>query len=356
MSDAHPSSSSTRDDRLPVLDGWRGISIALVLWGHLFPAGPKNSGMNEAFAQGGMVLFFTLSGFLITTFLLRRPDPVEFLIRRIFRILPLAWLFSIIVLLLVGADGETWLAHLFFYLNVPPGYGIQSTAHFWSLCVEVHFYAGIALLVAIAGRKGLYLVPFVAVCVTGYRIATDTPLSNITWLRVDEILAGALLALTFHRLRGRFSWRPPVLLTAAMFALVIASAHPGSGALQYLRPYLSAILIGSTLFSLETPVVRLLCGRVLGYLALTSYALYVIHGGLMATWLGSGEGLAKYAKRPLLVAATFALAHLSTHLFEARFIDMGHKLAARVRRRRESRAGTVALAGERAGRSSRSDP
>ena len=50
-------------------------------------------------------------------------------------------------------------------------------------------------------------------------------------------------------------------------ALVIASAHPHSGALQYLRPYLSAILVGSTLFSLETPAVRLLCGRVLGYLA-----------------------------------------------------------------------------------------
>jgi len=337
MSAAPTPSAPARDDRFPVLDGWRGISISLVLWGHLFPAGPKNSGMNEAFAQGGMVLFFTLSGFLITTFLLRRPAPVEFLIRRFFRIIPLAWLFSVIVMLFVGADADTWLAHLFFTMNIPPGHWVAATGHYWSLCVEVHFYVGIAIIVAVAGRRGLYLIPVLALCVTAYRIGTGTPISTVTWLRLDEILAGGMLAMLHQSLRGRFTIRPPVIVTLALFVLVIASAHPKSGPLQYLRPYLSAILVGSTLFSLETPAVRLLCGRVLGYLAQTSYALYVIHGGLLASWLGTGEGWVKYAKRPLLLAATFGLAHLSTHHFESRFIDLGHKLAAQARKRREAR-------------------
>lgn len=56
-------------------------------------------------------------------------------------------------------------------------------------------------------------------------------------------------------------------------------------------------------------------------------ALYVVHGLLTATWLGSGDDLVKYLKRPLLLAATFGLAHLSTFYFEARFIAWGKRLS-----------------------------
>ena len=66
-----------------MLDGWRGISILLVLAGHLFPLGPKSLAVNAGIAALGMAIFFTLSGFLITTTLLYRPSVVEFLIRRV---------------------------------------------------------------------------------------------------------------------------------------------------------------------------------------------------------------------------------------------------------------------------------
>ena len=50
---------------------------------------------------------------------------------------------------------------------------------------------------------------------------------------------------------------------------------------------------------------------------------------LSATWIGSGNGslLQKYALRPLLIAATWALAHLSTFHFERRWIALGKRLA-----------------------------
>ena len=32
------------------------------------------------------------------------------------------------------------------------------TDHLWSLCVEVHFYLGIALIVALFKKNGLYLI------------------------------------------------------------------------------------------------------------------------------------------------------------------------------------------------------
>ena len=64
----------------------------------------------------------------------------------------------------------------------------------------------------------------------------------------------------------------------------------------------------------------------LAYIATISYALYIIHGGLEHTWLGDGEKIIKYVKRPLLFAATFLLAHLSTFYFEKYWIDLGKKL------------------------------
>jgi peptidoglycan/LPS O-acetylase OafA/YrhL len=73
---------------------------------------------------------------------------------------------------------------------------------------------------------------------------------------------------------------------------------------------------------------------VLGYIATVSYALYVIHHLLMFTWLGSGDKLVKYLKRPLLIAATFGLAHLSTFRFERRCMAWGKRLSARFVRRR----------------------
>src|ERR1700728_347417 len=85
-----------------VLDGWRGLSILAVLAAHLLPLGPSVWGLNAAAGVLGMALFFCLSGFLITNFLLRHSSVVDFLIRRLCRILPLAWL-----ALLVGL----WLAH-----------------------------------------------------------------------------------------------------------------------------------------------------------------------------------------------------------------------------------------------------
>src|SRR6202165_922417 len=106
--------------RYPALDGWRGISILLVLAGHLFPLGPKSLAVNAGIAALGMAIFFTLSGFLITTTLLYRQSVVEFLIRRLCRIVPLAWLFTLVVLAFVKGSFPVYMAHMLFFGNLPP--------------------------------------------------------------------------------------------------------------------------------------------------------------------------------------------------------------------------------------------
>jgi hypothetical protein len=54
-----------------------------------------------------------------------------------------------------------------------------------------------------------------------------------------------------------------------------------------------------------------------------------VHGCLTVTWLDSGDKLAKYLKRPLFLAVTWALAHLSTRHYEAFFIRLGKRWSAR---------------------------
>lgn len=319
---AHP-------DRYPVLDGWRGISILAVLAGHLLPLGPKPWLINDAVAVFGMAIFFTLSGYLITSFLLERPNVTDFLIRRLCRIVPLAWLFFVVVFVFFAATPQQIAAHFLFFGNLPPFWLLDVTGHIWSLCVEMHFYLGIALLVALFGRAGLKALPLIALAVTLARIVWQVELSIVTWFRVDEILAGACLALLHHGRNPRWARAAGLLSPYLLAVLLLVASHPQGGFMSYLRPYLAASLVGVTLWRSAGILKTLLESKGLRYVAAISFALYVFHPLLVHSWLGSGERLEKYLKRPLLFLALFALAHLSTFHFERRFIALGRRLSGR---------------------------
>jgi peptidoglycan/LPS O-acetylase OafA/YrhL len=316
-----------------MLDGWRAVSILSVMAGHWLPLGPKPWQLNAAVAASGMALFFTLSGFLITQLLYRDDRPGPFLIRRLARIVPLSWGAMLLLALAFPENRSLLTANLAFYSNLPPSRLMYGGAHLWSLCVEVQFYVFAAAIIALAGRRGLYLLPLLALVVTGLRVYAVQPFSIVTWHRVDEILAGATLALTVIHLQARErtprlpSWTP-----LALGVLLLASAHPALPYLNYVRPYLGAATVGTSLYAAPDWMRRLWTGAPARYVAEVSYALYVFHGMLTATWLG-GEGASKmvlYARRPLLIAATFAVAHVSTFYYERRFTDLGRRLARRM--------------------------
>ncbi|WP_310101794.1 acyltransferase [Sphingomonas sp. BE138] len=314
--------------RIAILDGWRALSILLVMAGHLLPLGPARWGLNGAAAATGMAIFFTLSGFLITQFMAHRPDVRAFLIRRLFRILPLAWLAMLALVVANHADAATALANLLFVANLPPTRLMHGGQHLWSLCVEVQFYLGIALLVALAGARGLRVLPLLCVAVTIVRILQGAVISIYTWQRVDEILAGATLAL----LVGRFGDRErawPQWLPLMLFVLTLASAHADTGALGYLRPYFAAAAVGTSIVAAPAWLRDAFASRPARYVADISYALYVFHELFNATWLGSGDKAIRYAKRPLLFAATFAAAHLSTTRLEHPMIALGKRIERR---------------------------
>lgn len=314
--------------RFNVLDGWRAMSILLVLACHLLPIGPKFLQLNYATGVLGMSLFFTLSGFLVTHILISRPQVFDFLVRRFLRILPLAWLYILIALSTHPVSREAWFAHVFFYANYPPKPLIHVTDHLWSLCVEMHFYIGLALLVSMLKKRGLLLIPLICIAITAIRVFNLEHVSVITHFRVDEILAGSILALIYNRQLGITLFNMMSKINYAyLWVLLLISCHPDAGFMNYFRPYFAATLVGVTLLNQNTQFARLLENRWLFYIASISFALYVIHPLLESTWLGSGDIIEKYSKRPLLFLVLFLCAHISTFYYEQKVMAWGKNIS-----------------------------
>ena len=324
-------------DRVGVLDGWRAISILLVIGTHMLPLGLPEWRFNSMAGPAGMAIFFTLSGYLITTALHRRPEAIPFLVRRVSRIVPLAFVGSGIILFVQSAPIHDYLPLWFFYWNyrpTPPE--IEHISHFWSLSLEMQFYVFVAALTLIAGRRGLLLLPLLALVVTGLRIHDGQTINIKTHYRADEILCGATLALCQVGALGsvggvirRFLERVPLLPT---FLLLLLASHQESGWVQYTRPYLASTAVGATLMS-RRRFDHVLESRPLRYVAEISYALYVIHPATMMGWMGTGGTVVKYLKRVACIALAFGLAHVSTYRLEQPFTELGRSWAKRLERR-----------------------
>lgn len=329
-------------ERLPALDGLRAISILLVLACHMLPLGPKVLQLNEAAGAMGMSLFFALSGFLIVSGLIYNADVPEFLVRRLTRIVPLAYAYTVFVFGVLFFDPKTifWMAS--FLLNYR---GEMNTynAHFWSLCVEVHFYLSIAIVVAVAGKKGIWIVWPACLAVTVLRISVgESAYYNIeTHLRLDELLSGACVATLYQK-----SWSDrapvPVWLVALAALSWFASGSSYSGWFQYLRPYTTALLLSAVISHGRTLLAAFLASRAMRYIATISYALYVIHPLTVQGWWNEGSTFDRYIlKRPISFAMTFIAAHISTFYWERFWIQMG-KQWIQQRRRRQLLAESIA--------------
>ena len=303
---------------VPVLDGLRAISILLVLACHLLPLGPKTWETNATAGAMGMSLFFALSGFLITSGLIRNPNAYEFLARRLAKILPLAYLYTAIVFLGFTFNPKALLWSDLFLVNYLQEYSIVGwNGHLWSLCVEIHFYLAIAFAVFVIGPRALWLVFPACLAVTLMRINAGETFPAATHLRVDDILSGACVALLVgYNTKLKAIRVPPEAMVAGALLLAILSS-PFSSWLQYGRPYATGLLLLASLNYGMTHPQTVLGSRPARYIATISYALYVVHPATAQGWLGEGGAVVKYLlKRPLSFALSFAIAHCSTFYWE----------------------------------------
>lgn len=224
---------------IPGLDGLRAIAVLLVLMTHSFQTAgfPDWAPLKYLCHQGvvGVDIFFVISGFLITTLLMReleRTDRIHlkrFYLRRFIRIMPayVALMFVVGICQHVGyfhLGSRDWIAAATYTSNFlyHPSWEL---GHGWSLSIEEHFYLLWPYVLYAGGvswgwRIG---VACLAVCwtlrcaiafgVSKLIFPADSIWSDMTWCakmaeswtftRLDTITMGSLLALACRSSNGR---------------------------------------------------------------------------------------------------------------------------------------------------------
>lgn len=346
---------------IPTLDGWRAVAVGLVLLTHdgvhqmgRFSTGSIHTAHGRG--QGGVELFFCISGILICTRLLEEERLTgtislgNFYARRFFRIQPAAWVYLafIAVLMASGAvvhayDGIAYsllMVRNYLPLRFSPRYWY--TDHFWSLCVEEHFYLFLPLFLVVVRRRRiamlLGLLFFLAVWA---RFVGNHPGLQFGWqftLRTDfaakqlVLSAAAAIALTVTEFRAWCRrWAVPALalpFAAAMFAF--AAWHIGLGsALAALFAY--PVLVVSTLLHPKCVVGRALEWAPVRFLGRISYSIYLWQMPFFTFYYPVAAPHARWllllSQTWLRYPAVLALSLMSYYWVEKPLVRLGYRLA-----------------------------
>lgn len=318
----------------PDIDGLRALAVLPVI---LFHAGVP------AF-QGGYVgvdIFFVISGFLITSILIKDIETGSFSIlqfyeRRIRRIIPALFLVMLVTLpfayaLLLpnemAAYGKSLIATPLFASNFlfwsERGYfgaavDLKPLVHTWSLAVEEQFYIFFPPLLAFLLARGrrlafgtLGLIFLVSLAVSWYitRLHFETAF-YLPFTRIWELLVGSACAFFLHRGQA-LGHRAGTTLAAcglglllyAIFAFDNATVFPGVAAAVPVGGAALLILAGRQ----PNVVSRLLALRPLVGIGLISYPLYLWHQPVFAylRHLGHDEVQALLLSLPLVIGLSF---------------------------------------------------
>ena len=372
-------SSQPSSSHIVALDGLRGFAVIMVLLTHLTPYARQG---NRALEWGykviqsgiyGVDLFFVLSGFLITAILLKtRDSPTrwrDFYVRRALRIFPLYY-FVLFLIFGVGhffhsdsvsyenlASHQAW--HWLYATNLFTALegtykvnnsGFFNLTHFWSLCVEEHFYLIWPFLVFWLGARGRRLLLWCCVGAillsNGLRVLALALEANRYWwgvtpLRLDGLAVGCLLALCWSDSERRALLQrlaPWAVGAGLVFYLMVMALFKGFWGIvvDSIGYTVVALFFGALLTLCLTPETlgeRVFSWPILRFFGKYSYAIYIFHpfvALVVRYYLPASAVLAKIHPVPLAqllyvglsVVPTVLLALLSWNLLEKHFLKL----------------------------------
>ena len=165
-----PRFSPPAGNRIPELDGWRGLSIIFVVLGHL--VGVRYADLVNAAslapvgvaATWGVRIFFVISGFIITRLAMHESEVTgkfsapRFYVRRLFRIVPAFFVYLSCIAVagswgLIEPDPTGVLRAAIFTCNVPQVACGPFVEHSWTLAYEEQFYLLFPLLLTVGARR-----------------------------------------------------------------------------------------------------------------------------------------------------------------------------------------------------------
>lgn len=356
--------------KISELTGLRCLAVMMVVIGHAAQTAPGGySGwllpLKIFAAYQGVVIFFVLSGYLITGILKDeceasgRINLPQFYARRALRIWPASYTFILAIALLTvaGAINVAWQQFLFAALHVwnyfgPFGLreihashpdGALYFSHFWSLALEEQFYwVWPPILILILRRKTDWLLPALILLVPLVRMATYVLVPSLRdYLGmmlptgVDAILIGCYARLKQEKIKALFdsSSKTPALLTAGALVLFlvippIAIRFGGYWAFTYGRTIeaaMAAILVVALVHLKDFWLSRVLRTRAFVFIGTISFSLYLWQQ-LFLFNIGTPFALAF----PLNIIQSLAAACLNYWLIEKPFLLIKERRSKRV--------------------------
>lgn len=331
-------------------NAFRAFSVLLVISSHVGINGLSNHpawvGFFRVFnADYGVRTFFILSGFLITTILIKEYEKTGrisipfFIVKRALRILPLYFLSLAFVFVLAMFGFAQWKSvpffySLFFVFNYIPKDGtINYMSHLWSLSVEEQYYILWPLLFALLFRTRWALLALcgglIALCYwrsgvdVGDLAKTYYP-GRWTIPAIYPILIGCVAAILLSYGRPTAAFLGSWAALWVSFALVSLPFVHVSASTPFLGAAGIAGIIAWTYLNQANRVVQKLDWGIIGYLGMISYGLYM--------WQGIFTGNGGYRSFPgwppdvwTGAIVTFIVAPLSFHFYESWFIAQKYR-------------------------------
>lgn len=319
------------------LNGIRFIAVLLVLLDHwLIPINPFSF-----LGHLGVVIFFVLSGFLITRILFQNADDcrqnhssilvkiIRFMYRRSLRIFPIYFLLLLIGLVFSLSNFKNLWPYLVFYL---PNFYIMTKAtwlgiwdHLWSLAVEEQYYLVFPYFVLLlAPRK--YPLLFILMLLVGlgtrfgfYAFASsEMQEQNWMWWYVNPFAAldcfglGGILAYLFHYKQNYFQsvkfLKVGLIVSLIAFLAILNLGeltifqHANIWSIVFERisgAFFSFFLIALSIRKDTWILSAFLKSKPVSYLGSISYGIYLYHNVVMNYYHDEGNTIWFYLNKYL---------------------------------------------------------
>ena len=313
-----------------------------------------HSPANIAFGHYGVNMFFVISGFLITTLLVREKEKYgkisypKFFMRRLLRIFPLYYLTLAIYCILVLALESDIVRAESFWDNLP--YFVTYTSNFfvdlegrgtifyfaWSLATEEQFYIFWPLcLVFLSNNRALYLMASIVLLKGISETGLFPPtLTSILYKIPYTICLGSSLAILiavkkyYERLSFLFNFsQSPIVYLAILSAVFLA----GDTILLKTLPVLMTLLVCSVILNSEFFGKSLFTSKFFVSFGKVSYGMYLFHmivsNVVRKAAILTGLDLGPITYFLATIFITYLVAWVSFNTFEKFFLQLKVKHA-----------------------------
>ncbi|MBK86314.1 MAG: hypothetical protein CMC86_03840 [Flavobacteriaceae bacterium] len=333
----------------PEIDGLRAMAILPVVFFHL--GWPLFNG-----GYIGVDIFFVISGYLISTLIIKEIDSKKFSIlkfyeRRIRRIFPALFLVTVVTMLIgwflmLPSDFKAlsqsvfsvsiFSSNIFFWLTNPyfsPPADLQPLLHTWSLSVEEQFYLLYPALVLLCLRLGFifFVVCLCTIFFSSFLSQYLVIFEQASWQfyliisRAWELIFGVLIAILLYKAKPNFSNTLKeigsiigfVILSSSFLIFDENTHHPSIW--TFLPVFGTGLII--VFCTKETALYKILSLKPIVSIGLISYSLYLWHFPIISFTKYSQLQELSFYQSIFIFIFSLVISYISWRFFEKKFRD-----------------------------------